>query len=224
MRPPACQYGRIVLTLLGLLCCAGLAGPAAAAPVVLNPTFDGPSGYAAIPDWTQMPTPSGLAGYDYLSGSRLIIPFANLPLASFGAAQVYGSTVPSLGLAQLVSGFVVGQNYQLSYYETARACCSPTDGPLVQVLVGGDVVVASHAASAIGGWYQEISTVFTAMSSSELVAFLVSQSVPGADEMAGFSGVAITATTADPPSQVPEPPALALLGVGALGICAARRR
>jgi hypothetical protein len=219
MRSLARRYGKPLLALLGMLCCTGLTGPAAAAPVVLNPTFDGTAGYGPIAGWTQVPMPSGLPGYGYLSGSRLIMPFANLTFASFGAVQVYGSAVPSLGLTQLVSGFVTGLSYQLSYYESSRACCSPADAPLVQVTVDGNAVVASHAAGPAGSWYQVVSTMFVATSSSESVTFLVSQSTPGVDEMAGFSGVTIV----DPPANVREPPALALLGVGVLGLCATRR-
>lgn len=76
-------------------------------------------------------------------------------------------------MSQVVSGFVVGSTYQLSYYENAR-----NGGiPACEVKVNGNTVVPVHNVSPVGGanpYRQVVSDPFTATSSSMEIAFIKS--------------------------------------------------
>ena len=121
-----------------------------------------------------------------------------------------------MSLEQTVNGFVAGQTYTLSYDENSRA---GTSAPLVEVLVGGQVVVASHVDTAVdaGGTFAtpfrvETSVPFTVpVSGSALVEFRVTTS---GDSTALIDNVSIT----------PEPATFGVMAIGALGLLARRRQ
>ena len=53
-------------------------------------------------------------------------------------------------LSQRVSGFTVGAEYYVQYYENARNCCSGTV-PFLEVKIGGATIVAAHPVPPVGG-------------------------------------------------------------------------
>lgn len=208
---------------LGLSLSAVLVGTAAAAPVVLNSSFEdnGPdSPYGPIDDWTQTPYPSGLGGFDYLSGPSTSSQFpwdnGTVPgeglTGQVGFIQVYAG-VSTLSLDQNVSGFVVGQTYTLSYVENARAGNTPT----TEVLVNGTPVVLPHLDLPVGGsnpFHSVTSLPFVATATTEQVTLTVLQTTPNDDETATFDNVSIA----------PEPASLGVLALGGIGLSMRRRR
>jgi len=99
---------------------------------VMNGDFETtPEGYyGAIPNWNQVPNPSGYSGYDYLSGAEGKwenggvgpwdnghVPGTNRLTNNVAFIETFvgaGGSVPTLSLKQTVTGLTVGQVYQLS--------------------------------------------------------------------------------------------------------------
>jgi hypothetical protein len=92
--------------------------------------------------------------------------------------------------SQVVSGFTVGAQYYVHYYENART--GPTPG--MEVKVGGSTVLPAHSISPVGGanpYYEMFSDVFVASATDLELAFVKSTPHAGDDCTALIDDVAI---------------------------------
>lgn len=230
MRKPCIRRGLLTSAVL-----CGLAVPAArAAPIITNPNFEAagePNTYGAIPGWTQSPNPSGLSGFTFLTGADTSgTAFYNNGVTAdpthVAFIQVFGSgggtsQVSTLTLQQQLSGFVVGQQYQLTYLENTRA---GLQSPLLQVNMDGTPIVASHVDNPVEAvnshtapFRTVTSGVFTVTTTTPTLAFVATQQASGNDATALIDNVQINA--------VPEPSAAAVFGLaGGLSLLRRGRR
>lgn len=123
-------------------------------------------------------------------------------------------------ISQSIAGLVAGQKYVLEFDWGAGQVQSRT-GPTTEqfsVSLGGEThttAVVADPSQAFTGWFHSVMT-FTATSATETLSFLSIGTPSGLPPIATLDGVSLT--------QVPEPAALGLLGVGLLGLMAVRRR
>ena len=178
--------------------------------------------------WTQTPYPSTLGGFAYLSGSNISgQPFwdqGTVPggIATAGFIQVFpGAATDSLTQSLTL---VAGSTYAFSYLENARSGRTP----LLEVLIGGTPLIASHADSPVGAGnpFRLVTASFVATSSSEVLQFLVAQRNSGDDATALITGVSLNVVSGvgSQGLDVPEPAPMALLGFGLAALMAARGR
>ncbi len=118
--------------------------------------------------------------------------------------------------SQVVSGFTVGAQYCVHYYENARTVVTM---PAMEVKVGGSTVLPAHSVSPVGGanpYYEVFSDVFAA-SATDLELAFVKSSPQGGDCTALIDNVAILPVAAGtPPSITLQPkPATVYLGSAA---------
>jgi hypothetical protein len=226
---------------------SALCGPAFAGPLLSNGNFSqtsAPGNNASVPaglcnanasfaclnvtGWTNTD------GYSFVAtGADLgVNHYGDIRLASFtantldnGAFANYiaadGNSVlgPKGTLSQSVTGLTVGDNYAVTFYQAAGEQSGSTGALSEQweVSLGGKNQFASimnYGGSQFVGWEAE-TLVFNATSTSELLSFL-SLGVPGGTPpFALLEGVSI--------ADVPEPSALMMLGMGALGLVLLRR-
>jgi len=102
--------------------------------------------------------------------------------------------------SQVLSGFTVGAQYYVHYYENART--GPTPG--MEVKVGGVTVVPAHSVSPVGGanpYYEMFSDVFVASATDLELAFVKSSPV-GGDCTALIDNVAILPVAAGTPPSI----------------------
>lgn len=125
-------------------------------------------------------------------------------------------------LSQTINGLIAGKTYKLSFDWAASQLVNRT-GPTteqLQVGFGGDTVLTNVISNPSGGFtptgWETWSYTFTATGTSELLSFLSIGTPNGLPPIAVLDGVSLT--------QTPEPAALALLGLGVLGLGAARLR
>jgi hypothetical protein len=138
-------------------------------PQIVNPSFETDAvppfpGYGPITGWTV----SG-GGINNSSG-----PFHDNGTIPDGAKIAF---IQSDGaMSQVVSGFIVGNSYQIRYFENARNCCSGT-APFAEVRIAGTTIVAPHAVPPVGGSnpYREVtSDAFVATATSLELSFIKS--------------------------------------------------
>jgi hypothetical protein len=112
-------------------------------------------------------------------------PVVGVPLAaanpfSDNGTIPHGSQVAFMqhdfSMSQVVSGFTVGAQYYVQYYENSRGWNNGTV-PFLEVKIGGVTIVAAHAVLPVGGtnpYHHMISSTFTATSNSLELAFIKS--------------------------------------------------
>ena len=232
------QTTRTTTWLVAALTAASLQITAQAANLVINGDFETtpPGYYGAIPNWNQVPNPSGYSGYDYLSGAEGkwenggvgvwdngYVPGTNRLTNTVAFIETFaggGGSVPTLSLTQLVTGFTIGQVYELSYYENGRA--NPAvNTTTAETFVGGASVVAAHLVTPVNSQYvytnpfTHRTAQFTATATQMLLEFRATQ-VGVNDTFLVIDNVAINA--------VPEPSTYALVLGGIATLLLSRRR
>ena len=138
-------------------------------PQIANPSFEidpvpGFPGYGSITGWAV----TG-GGINNAGG-----PFHDNGVIPNGTQIAFKQSDGAL--SQLVSGFVPGASYRISYAENARNCCSGTS-PFNEVRIGGVTIVAPHAVPPVGGanpYHQVTSDSFVAASTDLLLEFIKS--------------------------------------------------
>ena len=138
-------------------------------PQIVNPSFEIDAvpafpGYGSITAWV-----GGGGGINNSGG-----PFHDNGVIPNGSQIAFKQADGAL--SQLISGFVPGASYRISYAENARNCCGGTS-PFNEVKIGGVTIVAAHAVPPVGGanpYHQVTSDSFTASSSDMLLEFIKS--------------------------------------------------
>ena len=123
-------------------------------------------------------------------------------------------------LTNTITGFVAGYSYQLDFDYNARQCCGGTPG--INVSIGGATTgnVVDPPVDPSGDFsdpYHHATLNFTATSGTETLSINKYDAVAG-DSTALYDNFVITQTG------TPEPASLSLLGFGAVGLLACRRR
>jgi len=122
-------------------------------------------------------------------------------------------------MSQVISGLVVGTQYQLTWdMQSGFHCCGNPASPGVSAAIDGNTYLFTVLNSAVWGTTPMFSETFTYTGSSNTLVF--SSQLNGTDQDAGFDNIAINATTA---AGVPEPSSLILMGVG-IAIILLRRK
>jgi hypothetical protein len=142
-------------------------------PQIVNPSFEADT-FATFPGYVSGNGP--ITGWSALGGH-------GVNPGTFGGPFTDNGTIPDGTkaaflqedgpMSQVVSGFIVGSTYQLTFFENAR-----NGGvPACEVKVAGNTVVPAHNVSPVGGanpYRQVVSAPFTATASSMEIAFIKS--------------------------------------------------
>ena len=175
---------------------------------ILNPSFEADS-FAVFPGYVSGSAP--ITGWTALDNHG-VNPIADgqSPFANNGVIP-HGVQVAFLqgdgALSQTISGFTVGGDYYVHYYENSRGGYSV---PSIEVKVGETTVVSAHAVPPVGGGnpYRRVSSeMFVASAASLDLAFVKSNPL-GGDSTALIDNVAIIQVppgTAPSISQAPQP-------------------
>ena len=180
------------------------ASMAFADPILLNGSFE------ATPTAVRTIEEGVVDGWDYSPGFEKGLMPANEGTFALGVPADDGNQfaylwVPGNEIAQTISGFVIGQTYQIGWSERAR----PTYTGNLWVLMDGVTIDASHAVSD-ASWAPK-SVNFTATSTSHRLRFY-------------HNGDWDTMTFVDNVSVVPEPATLGLFGLLGGGLLWIRKR
>jgi len=140
-------------------------------PQIANPSFETDT-FTVFPGYVSGNGP--ITGWTSLGGH-------GVNPGTFGGPFADNGTIPDGtkaaflqddgAISQMVSGFVVGSSYQISYFENAR-----NGGvPACEVKVGGNTVVTAHNVSPVGGanaYRTVVSDPFVATASTMEIAFI----------------------------------------------------
>ena len=131
-------------------------------------------------------------------------------------------------ITQVINGLTVGHSYQLGFY-WAGAQQQGFDGPNTeqwQATLGSDTQLTSvytNPSHGFSGWQQE-SFTYTATSTSETLAFLALGTPNGVPPFSLLDGVTLYDISTPPPTDTPEPGAMALAAAGLAGFAGAALR
>lgn len=149
-------------------------------------------------------------------------PFPNHSPDGGNFVEANGETNPGMtgAIFQGINGLTVGQKYVVSFYQAAGQQVGFT-GPTTErwlVSLGNETIASSTISlpqGGVGNWEKQ-SLIFKATSVSEQLLFLANGAPNGSPPISFLDGVTIAA--------VPEPAAMALLGLGIAGFAIRRRR
>jgi hypothetical protein len=186
------------------------------------------NGYGPIAGWTQVPNPSGVPGFAYVSGGQIgvgdvgvgawdngYVPGTDLSTNAVAFIETF-TPAETLSLTQTVTGLTPGQMYELSYYENGRAD-TRVNTTTAETFVGGVSLVAAHTVPPVNAkgvttnpFYYKTAQ-FTATAESMVLEFRATQ-LNGNDSFLVIDNVSISA--------VPEPSTLILSTAGLIGLLA----
>lgn len=176
-----------------------------------NPSFEADT-FTVYPGYVSGNSP--ITGWASL-GNHGLNPAGGSPFADNGATP-NGTNVAFMqgdgALSQTVSGFTVGAQYYLHYYENSRTTVTPS----MAVLLGTNTLIAAHPVPAVGGsnpYHEVFSDVFTATATSLDLAFVKSNPL-GGDSTALIDNVAFVPVAAGTAPFVTRNPAAQVVSVG----------
>lgn len=144
-------------------------------PSIVNASFE-TDRFLTFPGYTSQVGNGPITGWNAPGGAG-INPAAGSPFADNGAipdgTQVAFIQEDNGTLSQVVTGFLIGRTYQIRYFENARNCCSGTV-PFLQASIAGQVIVAAHGVTPVGGsnpYHEVVSDPFVASATSLELAF-----------------------------------------------------
>lgn len=207
---------RKLISVVAVIGATALSLPAAAAPVIINPSFEIGSGNT-IPGWSIVPTWFGAGSFWPASDG--------VQAVWMGATDTGGTDI----LSQTILGFTPGSSYTLTFDMVPENCdtCGRPGAYMHMDLLGADISVAkfeAHTAlptffstSPSNPW-QAQSLTFMALAPSVTISMHGDISGGPSWEM-GVDNFAVTAA-------IPEPETYAMLlaGLGLLGFAARRRK
>ena len=187
-----------------------------AAPVVVNGSLEGPIANSTVPTgWTITSFSPDTMDQNNNLGVIGLGDFGALPSPSpDGGTWVglftVGTTVEQF--AQTVSGFAVGQAYEISWYHSNFGHAFSTNDVAIEVFIDGSSIGTGPTIPLGTDWFSE-SLTFTATANTHAIEF---GSAGGLQAYNGIDGIKITA--------VPEPSAVSMMNAMVCGIWASARR
>ena len=186
-----------------------------AAPILVNGSLEGPvANSTAPPGWTITSFSPDTMDENNNLGVSGLGDFGATPSPSpdggtwVGLFSV-GTTVEKL--AQTITGFAVGQSYEVSWYHSNFGHAFSTNDVAIEVFLDGSSLGTGPTIPLGTGWYSE-SLTFVASAATHTLEFGSSGSLQAYN---GIDGVRITT--------VPEPTGLALL-IGSAGVATQIRK
>lgn len=169
------------------------------------------SGNGPITGWASLPN----HGINPADGS----PFADNGITPHGVQVAFMQGDGAL--SQTVSGFTVGAQYYVHYYENGRV--GGTSYPALEVKIGGVTVVKPHSIAPVGGgsYYEISSEAFVATATDMELAFIKSNPA-GGDSTALVDNVAIVPLAAGTPPSITLQPQSTTVYLGSAASFAGR--